>query len=148
MTRRSRAAPARMTVAVALAVALGVGWCLHSRLAGGPLVDEPITGAELLWHPGINSAGPDAASSTTAEAATTLARLVDHAPRQPRGEVNCPADFGSNVVVTFHTAHGHEQRVRVALTGCAGPIGQVMSEPLRAQLGRLAPAGFWPERLE
>lgn len=64
--------------------------------------DERVGAAELVWHPGSNSGGPNARSKADGEAAVTLAHLVNATPRVPECRVNCPADSGSNVVVTFH----------------------------------------------
>ncbi len=107
----------------------------------------PVTDAALVWHPGVNSGGPDLRSSADGVAATHLAELVNEAPDVPGGRLHCPADFGSQVQVTFHAARRHDQHVTISLTGCAGPTGRVMSEALGEDLDRLAPPGFWPDHL-
>jgi hypothetical protein len=58
------------------------------------------------------------------------------------GPINCPAEFGSTVRVAFHRPNQKDQAVIIALTGCAGPPGRIMSDALRADLERLAPRGF------
>lgn len=35
----------------------------------------------------------------------------------------------------------------IALTGCAGPPGRIMTEALRKDLEHLAPQRFWPQML-
>ncbi len=68
-------------------------------------------------------------------------------PTLPKGPIDCPADFGSTVRVAFHRPNQQDQAIIIALTGCAGPPGRIMSDALRVDLKRLAPPGYWPQRL-
>jgi hypothetical protein len=132
----------RTTVTALIVVAvLGAGWYLYGRVLDDPLVNGPVTGAALVWHPGVNSGGAAHHSSVNGSEARRLAQVLNHTSRSPEGPVNCPADFGSEVRVTFHGAGHQDQRVTIALTGCAGPTGRAMSEALKAELEGLAPRG-------
>lgn len=139
----------RFAVAVAgLLAALTLGWFVASRIVHASLVDGPVARATLVWHPGVNSGGPEVGTTARGEDASRLVDLINNTTRPPSGPVNCPADTGSGVDVTFLGKGERRQRVAIALTGCAGPAGRMMSESLRDQLRRLAPPGFWPGRLQ
>jgi hypothetical protein len=147
------AQPGRLRLGLTFAIgiliaALTLGWLVASRIGDGSLVDGPVTGAMLIWHPGVNSGGADVRSSASEADAGSLADLINKTRRPPSGPVNCPADFGSEVQVTFRREGDRDQPVAIELTGCAGPTGRMMSEPLQGNLRRLAPPGFWPERLQ
>ncbi len=138
-----------LTFAIGILVAtLTLGWPVASRILDASLVDGPVTGATLIWHPGVNSGGAEVRSSANEADAGSLADLINKTSPSPSGSVNCPADYGSEVQVTFRREGDRDQPVAIALTGCAGPTGRMMSEPLQGNLRRLAPPGFWPERLQ
>lgn len=132
---------------VILVAALTPGWLGATRIWRDSSVDGPVTGATLVWHPGVNGGGVDVRSTANGPDASGLADLINKTRRLPSGPVNCPADYGSEVQVTFRRAGYREQPVAIALTGCAGPAGRMMNEPLWDDLRRLAPPRFWPERL-
>ncbi len=139
----------RLTFAVVILVAaLMLGWLVARRVVDDSLVEGPVTGATLVWHPGVNSGGVEVLSSANGADAGGLVDLINKTRRAPSGPVNCPADFGSGAQVTFRREGYRDQLVAIALTGCAGPANRMMNEPLRDDLRRLAPPGFWPERLQ
>lgn len=73
----------------------------------------PTTPVEAGATPSAPLAGRSASGGT----AVRLARLLDRL--QPlRGTRSCPADDGSEVVLVFRYANGHETRVDLGLTGC------------------------------
>jgi hypothetical protein len=141
--RRARAIFTAVIV-VALAAA---GWFMYRHRLEDTSVKGPVTGATLVWRPGMNTGGAEGRTSADDPAARRLARLVNDTPELPTGTINCPADFGSQVIINFHDTGHQDQRVTIALTGCAGPSGRIMTDALRNDLEHLAPPGFWPENL-
>lgn len=131
-------------IVVALAAA---GWLLYRHVHESGLVEGQVTGAALVWRPGSNSGTAEIHSSADETAARRLAKLLNDTPKMPRGPINCPADFGSQVSVSFREEGHHDQRVTIALTGCAGPPSRLMTGALRDDLEHLAPPDFWPQRL-
>lgn len=138
----------RMIFMVVIVVAVvSAAWFLWGRTFNKDLVDGPVSGAALVWHPGMNSGGPEQRTDANAAEAMQLAELVNDTRNLPQGSINCPADFGSTVRVTFHRPNQKDRAVTIALSGCAGPPGRIMSDALHADLERLAPPGYWPQRL-
>lgn len=107
--------------AVIVVAVVSAGWLLLGRVFDNGLVDGPVTGASLVWHPGMNSGGPNQHTNADAAEARRLAELVNSTHNLPRGPINCPADFGSTVRVVFHRLNQQDQAVTIALSGCAGP---------------------------
>lgn len=140
--------PARATVTALIVVAVAAaGWYVHGHVVSDMLVEGQVTGAALVWRPGVNSGGAQGHSSANEAAARRLARLVNDTPKLPKGPISCPADFGSQVTINFHRTGHQDQRVTIEPTGCAGPPGRGMTEAIRSDLEHLAPPGFWPQRL-
>lgn len=90
---------------------VSVGGFLLGRVFNNTLVDGPVSGAELVWHPGVNSGGPDQQTSANAADARRLAELVNDTDNLPKGPIDCPADFGSRVRVAFHSPNQQDQAV-------------------------------------
>lgn len=141
MTRR-RLAIAAATLAL---VAVVIGWRVHASVASpAPLVNLPVTGAQLAWTAGSNAKLPKITTRLAAAEATRLATLTNETQPMSDGSYNCPMDDGSAVVVTFDATGRAAQQVPIGLTGCAGPADRFMSEALAAELHKLAPAGYYP----
>lgn len=147
MTGRRHRWRLRLYTPVIVVAVVSAGWFLLGRAFDDSLVGGPVSGAVLVWHPGMNSGGPDQRTNTNAADARRLAELVNDTRNLPRGPITCPADFGSTVRVAFHTPNQQDQAVTIALSGCAGLPGRMMSDALHADLERLAPPGYWPQRL-
>jgi len=130
-------------IVVCGALVLGLGWSLWGRLFHEDLVPLPVTGATLVWHPGMNSGraptsrrpsarANSAQSKTTLSAvdALQLAKLINTSDPRPKGPVDCPADFGSTTDASFYEDSRPTTHVSISLTGCAGPPERVMSDDL------------------
>ena len=135
-------------IVVCGALVLGLGWSLWGRLFHEDLVPLPVTGATLVWHPGMNSGRAQSKTTLSAVDALQLAKLINTSDPRPKGPVNCPADFGSTTDASFYEDSRPTTHVSISLTGCAGPPERVMSDELSAGLQRLAPTGFWPRQLQ
>jgi hypothetical protein len=135
-------------IVVCGALVLGLGWSLWGRLFHEDLVPLPVTGATLVWHPGMNSGRAQSKTTLSAVDALQLAKLINTSDPRPKGPVNCPADFGSTTDASFYEDSRPTTHVSISLTGCAGPPERVMSDELSADLQRLAPTGFWPRQLQ
>lgn len=139
----SRPQPRWLVLLVCVAASVTAGWYLHARSTDAELVALPVTGATLLRHPGVDSGGPDRRTTLDSAEATRLAQLINGTSRMPRAPVNCPADLMSTVTAEFATGGRSAEHAVIALFGCDGPPGRMMSPGLDAELARLAPGGFW-----
>jgi hypothetical protein len=139
--------PRTIFTALIVMAVVGAGWHVYRGVREDTFVAGRVTGAALVWRPGMNSSGAEDRTSANAADARRLAHLIHTTHKQPRGPISCPANAGAQVRVTFHREGHADQQVTIALTGCAGPPGRIMSDILRDDLEQLAPPGFWPQRL-
>lgn len=131
------------TVLIAVVV-VGAGWYVPGRALDDTLVAGQVTGASLVWRPGMNSGGAEQQGRANTAEARRLAQLINNTRERSNSLYSCPADFGTQVRVIFE-GMDQDQEVVLALTGCAGPPGRTMSNALQNDLERLAPPGFWPQ---
>lgn len=142
MTRRWWAISAAAVVVLAAAV---IGWWQHTSSASpAPLVNLPVSGAQLRWDAGMNSTLSKTTTTVGADEATRLVSLINATQPMGDGPYACPMDDGSAVVATFDATNRPAQEVPIGLTGCAGPGDRFMSEDLAAELRKLAPTGYYP----
>lgn len=131
--------------AVVVLAAAVIGWWEHTSSASpAPLVNLPVSGAQLRWDAGMNSKLSKTTTKVGAAEATRLATSINATQPMGDGPYACPMDDGSAVVVTFDATNGPIQEVSIGLTGCAGPGRRFMGDALAAELRKLAPAGYYP----